>query len=349
MDIFGFERLPDFGGRHLPAGCVADFLDGPAEVDLQHPRQLEPIVALQEEGYASLPGLAVHANDRLICAADIFRIDWQVRNIPRSVLPRCREPLLDGVLVRAGKRSKDQLSCIGVSWMDRQTVAGLGALDHFVDVVETQPRIHALRVHVEREGDDIDVSGALTIAEQRAFNAIGTRHQSKLGSCHRRSTIVVRMYAQNNGITSRDVAAYPLDLVGVDVGGAHLYRGGQIDDRRSSGSGLPNVEHGFANLDRIVHLRSREALRGILKDPLRFRILPGVGLQQAGAVHSDVLDAALIQAKDHPALDNRRRVVNVNDRSMHTPQGIEGASHQFFACLHQYLYGYVFRHSLLLN
>ena len=50
------------------------------------------------------------------------------------------------------------------------------------------------RVEIQRERHDVDVAGALAVAEQRAFDAIGARHHAELGRGDRGAAIVVRMH-----------------------------------------------------------------------------------------------------------------------------------------------------------
>ena len=52
---------------------------------------------------------------------------------------------------------------------------------------QIEARIDALAVEVHRQGHDIHVAGALTVAEQRALDPVGPRHQSELGRRHARA------------------------------------------------------------------------------------------------------------------------------------------------------------------
>ena len=53
--------------------------------------------------------------------------------------------------------------------------------------------IDALREHVERQRDDVDIAGALAIAEQRAFDAVGAGHQAEFGGGDAGAAVIVRM------------------------------------------------------------------------------------------------------------------------------------------------------------
>ena len=49
-----------------------------------------------------------------------------------------------------------------------------------VAISKVELRIDALREQVQAHGDDVDVAGALAIAEQGAFDPLGARHQRQL-------------------------------------------------------------------------------------------------------------------------------------------------------------------------
>ena len=80
--------------------------------------------------------------------------------------------------------------------MDRQLVAVLHRARDFVDVGEVEPRMDALRVEIERERHEVDVAGALAIAEQTALDAVGAGHQPELRCRHAGAAIVMRMQAR---------------------------------------------------------------------------------------------------------------------------------------------------------
>jgi hypothetical protein len=77
------EQLPDAAARDLAAGVVGDLLHHPGELDLHAPRQVEAVLVLQDVRDAALAGLAVDPDDRLVGAADVERVDRQVRARPR--------------------------------------------------------------------------------------------------------------------------------------------------------------------------------------------------------------------------------------------------------------------------
>src|SRR5690606_37395321 len=96
----------------------------------------------------------------------------------------------------------------------------------FIDIGEVQSRVDALGVQVQRHGDQADVTGALAVAEQAAFNTVGAGHDGQLGGCHRSAPIVMRMHADDYAVALLHVIVEPFDLVGVHV------RGGRLDGCR---------------------------------------------------------------------------------------------------------------------
>src|SRR4051794_4250623 len=80
--IFLTKHRPDIRGTHLLACAIGPFLDDVAEFDLKRARQLKTVVGLQQVGDAALPRPAVDADHRLVGAAEILWIDWEVGHLP---------------------------------------------------------------------------------------------------------------------------------------------------------------------------------------------------------------------------------------------------------------------------
>src|SRR5690606_153856 len=58
------------------------------ERDLQAARQVEMVLGRHDVGDAALAGLRVDPDDRLVRAADVLRVDRQVRHLPRVLVDR---------------------------------------------------------------------------------------------------------------------------------------------------------------------------------------------------------------------------------------------------------------------
>ena len=113
-----------------------------------------------------------------------------------------REALLDRVLVRSGKGREHQVADVGMARVNGQLIAGFGAARCLIDVGEIQLWINALRVQVKRQGHDVDVAGALAVAEQSALDALGAGHHRQFRCGHCRAAVVMRMHAEH--AASRD-------------------------------------------------------------------------------------------------------------------------------------------------
>jgi hypothetical protein len=84
-----------------------------------------------------------------------------------------------------------------VARVDRQLVAFLDQLAHAVDVGEVQARMHALGVEVQGQRHQVDVAGALAVAEQAAFDAVGAGHHGQFGRGDGGAAVVVRVHADD--------------------------------------------------------------------------------------------------------------------------------------------------------
>ena len=80
------EDVPHLLRRDLAALAVGDLLDHLGELDLQPARQVQAVVGLHDVGDAALAGLRVDPDDGLVGAADVLRVDRQVRDLPQQVV-----------------------------------------------------------------------------------------------------------------------------------------------------------------------------------------------------------------------------------------------------------------------
>ncbi len=66
-------------------------------------------------------------------------------------------------------------------------------------------RVDALREQVHAQGDQVDVAGALALAEQTALDAVS--HQGQLGGGDGRTPVVVRVHGQADELAAGQVCA----------------------------------------------------------------------------------------------------------------------------------------------
>src|SRR5690606_14571957 len=101
------------------------------------------VVAGQQVGDAALAGLRVHPDHRLVGAAEVGRVDRQIRYAPGEFAlrrgfgggagPVLGEALLDGVLVGAAERGVHQIARVGMPGVHLDPVA---VFDHAADRVD---------------------------------------------------------------------------------------------------------------------------------------------------------------------------------------------------------------------
>ncbi len=91
-EVLAGEDLVHLGGVDLAAFAVGVALDDLAELDLQPTRQVELVLGLHDVGDAALAGLRVHPDHGLVGAADVLRIDRQVRDLPPHLADRLTGP-----------------------------------------------------------------------------------------------------------------------------------------------------------------------------------------------------------------------------------------------------------------
>ena len=144
------------------------------------------------------------------------------------------------------------------------------------------------------------------------------------------------------------MAAEPLHLIREHVGGAHLDRGGQVQDH-GAGGGAPLVDDGVTHLHRKLHLCAAEALRRVLETPLCARIAVRVLPHPARPLHGNGLDPVATCVEHIVALGRVDRVVDVDDGPFRPLEGLEGTGDEIFSGLYQHLDGDVIGNEIALD
>ena len=245
-----------------------------AELHLQATRQVQPVLGLEQVGHPALARLAVDADDGLVGAPDVVRVDRQVGHAPVDVVDvgaggdraplHVLEALLDGVLVRAGEGGVDEVAAPRVPLVHGQLGAVLDGAPDVGHVGEVDLRVDALAEQVHAEGDQADVAGALAVAEQAALDAVGAGEVAELGRGHTLAAVVVRVQADDDRLAAVEVAHHPLDGVGVDVGRGHLDRGRQVDDQLVVRRRVDDTDDLVADAHRELELGAGVRLRRVL-------------------------------------------------------------------------------------
>ena len=299
------ESGPHVRRADLGAGVLGDGLNGPRELDLQPPGQVEAVLGLHDVGDPALAGLAVDPHHRFVRTAHVLGVDRQVRHAPLVVIGRQRlEALLDDVLMRARERGVDEVADVRMPRENRQPVAVLGHPPQRVDVADVELGVDALAEQVHGQVDDVAVAGALAVAEQGALHPVSAGHDAELGRRHRGAPIVVGVQRQHHRRAVGDVAVEPLDGVAVDVGRVHLDGGRQVQHDPVVGRRLDHLHHRRADVEAVVELGAGEALGRVLVADRR----AGQPVLQLAAqlrrVDRDLGDARLVQPEHDSPLQH---------------------------------------------
>jgi len=196
-----------------------------------------------------------------------------------------------------------------------------------------------LGVHVQRHGHQVDVAGALAVAEQAALDTIGAGHQAQLGGSYAGAAVVVGVQADQHAVTLVDMAAEPLDLVGIDVRRGRLDGGRQVEDQLLRRRRLEHPDHRVAYLDGEIGLGGAEHLRRVLEAPGGFRCRIGQTFDDLRRVDCDVHHAGLVLVEDNATEARCGSVVVMDDGPLGALERLEGAGDQVLAGLGQHLDG----------
>ena len=246
--------------------------------------------------------------------------------------------LLDGVLVGAREGREDEVAAV------RVTVVHAHAGHAFVDfadgaeVTEVEVRVDAVREHVQRDGDDIEVTRALAVAEERAFDAVRASHQAELGGGDAGAAVVVRVQGDDGHLAIAEVAAEPFNLVGVRVRRASFDGQGKVQDDLTLRGSAPGLGDRFADFEGVIRLGEHKRLRAEFQLPMRSRQGVGELADELRAIDRHLEDLRLREAEDDFALGRIGGRVEVDDRAVGTFQGVNRATNQVFAGLDEYLH-----------
>ena len=194
-----------------------------------------------------------------------------------------------------------------------------------------------MREQVQGHGDDVDVAGALAIAEQSALDPLGARHQRELRRRNRGAAVVVRMDRQDHARAVGDAPPEPFELVGVGVRRRHLDCRRQVENEPLRGRRLDDVLDRLADVEGEIELGAGETLRRIFELKIRARCGGGERLDLLGRVDRNLGHALAVGPEDDVALQGRSRIVEVDDDLLRAFDRLERALDQFRTALGQHL------------
>ena len=202
-------------------------------------------------------------------------------------------------------------------------------LRHLRQVGEIQPRIDAVGIEVERQGDEVDVAGPLPVAEQRPLHSLPAGQHSQFRLRDGAAAVVVGVQREDHLVPVAQVGVHILDLVGVDVRQRQRHGGGQVENDRQLRRRLPLLHHRVADGQRKVRLGPGKALRGVFQ--LNLPLHPARAVRDgAHPLQGDVDDLLAAFVEHLFALGGRGGVVQVDDGLFAPRQRLEGAADDRF-------------------
>ncbi len=131
------------------------------------------------------------------------------------------------------------------------------------------------------------------------------------------------------------MAAHPLNLVGVHVGGGVFDGRGEIEDDLVVGGRSPDIGDGFADFQGEIELGAGEAFGGVfeLQVGAGLRQLRRAGLEERDGIRRDAFDRIAVGVEDVFALGGRGGVIEVEDDVRRPSDGLAGPVDQILAAL----------------
>ena len=281
-------------------------------------------------------------------------INRQIRNLPIlcTAVLHIFIALADSILMRAAERSEGQLAGIRLTLRHAHFRAFLINLFDIEDMRKVQLRVNVLRKHIQRHRHDIQIAGTLTVAEQRAFNAVCTSQQRQLSAGNARAAVIMRMHADNRCLAVFNMTAEIFNLVSISIRRTHLYGRGQIEDNRVFLRRAHFLHDRFADSYREINLCTGKAFRRIFVADIHAAacdLLLRQLTDKLCALHGNFRNALHILAENNLTLQGRGGIVEVNNNILRTAYSLKGFANQLLASLHQHLHSYVIRNMTALD
>ena len=351
QEVMTAEDIQDLARLQLLVLPVGDRLAQIAQV-LPHTGGKHVTVSLlQQISDAALAALGVDPDHvGVVGAVDIVRVDRNIGHAPALqlfFLP-VLHALGDSVLMTARESGKHQRTGIGRTGVHVHPGALFVHLRKVRHIRKIKLRIHAVGIHIHGKRDDIHVSGALSVAEKRSLHPVGTGKKRKLGIGNAGTSVVVRVKRKGNKFPVLEVFAHVLHLRRIDVRQAHFHRDRQIDDYVVVGGRLQHVQHGVADLQRILRLGSGKALGGILKAEIALVLLRQL-FDKLCAVHGNFLDLLPALAEHLLPLCHADRIVKVDNGGGSALASLKGLADDVLPALGQHLYRHVVGNHVLFD
>ena len=230
-----------------------------------------------------------------------------------------------------------------------QLVAVFDRLADFRHVGVVDLRIDALGQEVQTQSDQIDVAGALTVAEQATLHTVSAGQHGQFGGGHAHAPVVMRVQGEHHGIARHEVVGHVLHFVGEYVRGGHLHRCRQIDDHRMFRRRLDHVDHRIAHLDGVFRLGAGEGFRRVLIVQVDALGLAFELLAQGGRIGGELLDAGLVLAEHDLTLQHGYGIVEMHDGAPGALKAFISLANQVLSSLGEHDDGHIVRNELTLD
>ena len=332
-------------------GVVGNTLDQIAERFPHLLRNVIAVLGFHEVADTALAGLAVDTNHVcLVDTAHIFRIDRQIRHVPvlAVVFLSPVHALGNCVLMRTAECGKYQLTAVRrtlINVHSGDTLVNLYDLRH---VGEIQFRIHALRIHVQSQCDNVHVTGTLTVAEQGALDTVAAGKQPQFAVCHSTAAVVVGVQGDDDIFPTVQVVAHVFDLISINVRHGVGNRNRQIDDDRIFRCRFPDFQYGVADLQSEFRFGAGKAFRRILKPEVSLGLCP-IFLAEICPQFRQLDDVFLALFEHLFPLCHGSGIIEVHNGMFYTLQGFKCLGNDVFPCLCQYLNGDIVRNHIVFN
>ena len=248
-----------------------------------------------------------------------------------------------------GKGGKHELARIRHARADGHAGELFVAFAHAVDVRKIKSGIDALRIHIEGNVYDVEVSRALAVSEKRAFNSVCSRKQAEFARSDGFPAVVVIVQTDDDVFAVRYVFAKIFDLIGKDVRRRAFDRRRQIQNNFIARRFRPRFFYRFADFDRVFDFGRRKTFRRIFEADMRVACVRKTVLHALDAVEGKLRNLRLCHAERIFSLRGRRRIVDVENRFRRTFQRCEGFFDKVFTRLAEHLQRYVFGHAVFFD
>jgi hypothetical protein len=206
-----------------------------------------------------------------------------------------------------------------------------------------------LRVKVEGNGYDIEVTGTFAVSEKGALDAVSSGKEAEFCCRDAGTTVIVGMEADDCFFAFRKIATEPFNLIGVNIWRGPFNSRRQVEYDFVVNSGLPDVHDASANIESVVDLGVGKTFRRIFQADLGAGDAVLQFADQLCTLHRDRFDLFFALIKSDTALKRRGRVVEMDDCLPTALETFKCAPDKVLTGLYKNLYRDVFRDAVFFD